>query len=179
MSETTSNVECPFDAIHASPPCQKYTTLQHINKVQWGTEKNHPDMIADMRSALRATGKPYIIENVQGSPLETQVILCGYSMGLPKLARHRHFESNFILFAPKCTHRGREVIGVYGGLDGRRVSEKRWKTITYAASTIEQARELMGIDWMEWNEIKESIPPKYTEYLGAQLIDVVFNRRAA
>lgn len=27
----------------------------------------------------------------------------------------------------------------------------------------------MGIDWMEWRELAEAIPPAYTELLGAQL----------
>jgi len=28
----------------------------------------------------------------------------------------------------------------------------------------------MGIDWMTKNEINESIPPVYTEYVGLQLL---------
>jgi DNA (cytosine-5)-methyltransferase 1 len=31
----------------------------------------------------------------------------------------------------------------------------------------------MGIDWMEWNEIRESIPPAYTEFIGRQLIEAL------
>jgi DNA (cytosine-5)-methyltransferase 1 len=27
----------------------------------------------------------------------------------------------------------------------------------------------MGIDWMTWDELREAIPPAYTEFVGAQL----------
>jgi DNA (cytosine-5)-methyltransferase 1 len=28
----------------------------------------------------------------------------------------------------------------------------------------------MGIDWMTWDELRESIPPAYTEFIGTQLM---------
>lgn len=167
-----------FDAIHASPPCQKFMCLQNVNRAR-NFHVDHPDLIEPTRAALIATGKPYIIENVQGSPLELQVILCGHSLGLKRLARHRHFESSVLLLGTSCTHRGADVIGVYGAYpDGRPVMKrKEWK-VTYAASSIDEAREAMGIDWMDWNEIKEAVPPIYTEYLGRQLIRYVMERTA-
>jgi DNA (cytosine-5)-methyltransferase 1 len=36
----------------------------------------------------------------------------------------------------------------------------------------------MGIDWMTWDELKESIPPDYTEHLGAQLLHALTRPRA-
>ena len=52
-----------YDAYWASPPCQRFT---------WGTrrgrESRFPDLIAATRERLKATGKPYIIENVYGAP---------------------------------------------------------------------------------------------------------------
>lgn len=36
-------------------------------------------------------------------------------------------------------------------------------------SPIEEARQAMGIDWMNRNELAESIPPAYTEHIGEQL----------
>jgi DNA (cytosine-5)-methyltransferase 1 len=158
-----------FDAIHASPPCHKFVTLQNVNRAQ-GRANTHPDLIGATRRALEATGKPYVIENVQGSPVLTQIILCGYSMGLPRLARHRHFESNILLLAPPCTHRGKDVIGIYGDSpDGHRVGPLQYK-LTFTASSIDEARQVMGIDWMDWDEIRESIPPAYTHYIGNQLM---------
>jgi len=31
---------------------------------------------------------------------------------------------------------------------------------------------VMGIDWMDWDEITQAIPPAYTEYIGKQLIAI-------
>ena len=122
-----------FDVIHASPPCQAYTGLRNVTLSRFGDAPEHPDLIAATRAALRATadGTVYVIENVQGSSLYTQIILCGAALGLPHLARHRHFESNVLLFAPPCRHRENEyTIGVYGSRpDGRRVSYRRHKFI--------------------------------------------------
>jgi DNA (cytosine-5)-methyltransferase 1 len=160
-----------FDVIHASPPCQKHVTLQYLNRAQ-GRENEHIDLIPATRAALRATGKPYIIENVQGSTVETMIILCGHSLGLKRLARHRHFESNYLLFAPPCSHRRSRlpIIGVYGDRpDGHRVSERQYR-LTRTASSLAEASGIMGIDWMEWHELKEAIPPAYTEWIGTQLL---------
>jgi len=162
-----------FDVIHASPPCQNYTGMRRITESRFGACKTeHPDLIADTRRVLLATGKIYIIENVQNSPLQTQVILCGASLGLKHLARHRHFESNWLfLGAPKCSHiRNEYTIAVYGERpDGRRVSYPQHR-LCRVAKSIEEAREVMGIDWMTWDEIREAIPPVYTEWLGRQII---------
>ena len=37
-----------FDVIHASPPCQAYTAMQHICK----NGHNHPDLVEPMRRLL-------------------------------------------------------------------------------------------------------------------------------
>jgi len=166
-----------FDAIHAGPPCQKYTGMRRITLSRFGHAPEHPDLIAATREALQATGQVYVIENVQGSPLQTQIILCGASLGLPHIARHRHFESNVLLFAPKCTHRSNEyTIGVYGARpDGRRVSYRHHR-LCRVANSLEEAQIEMGIDWMIWSEITQAIPPVYTEYIGKQLITYLTNR---
>jgi len=163
-----------FDVIHASPPCQAYTGMRRITLSRFGTAPEHPDLIAATRAALRATGAVYLIENVQGAPLHTQIILCGAALGLPHLARHRHFESNLLLFAPPCQHRRNEyTIGVYGSRpDGRRVSYRRHK-LCRVANSLEEARAEMEIDWMTWAEITQAIPPVYTEYIGRQLMEAI------
>lgn len=163
-----------FDAIHASPPCQAYTIMRNVNRAQGRVKRQHPMLIGETRTALEATGKPWVIENVQGAPLQTQVIMCGHSLGLTKLARHRHFESNIILFCPPCTHRRvAGLIGVYGQKpDGRRVGPTNKAYLsTWAASSIAEASAAMGIDWMTWEELREAIPPSYTEYIGRQLME--------
>ena len=37
----------------------------------------------------------------------------------------------------------------------------------------------MGIDWMRGEEIKQAIPPAYTEYIGARLLEHLASREAA
>lgn len=95
-----------FDVIHASPPCQAYTGMRNITISRFGAAPEHPDLVDDTRRALRATGRHWIIENVQNSPIDTHIILCGVSLGLPELARHRHFESDL------CCLRNHARIGV-------------------------------------------------------------------
>src|SRR5207247_1584570 len=48
-----------FDAIHASPPCQRYSISQTIRG------REYPDLIAVTRTAILQTGRPYVIENVE------------------------------------------------------------------------------------------------------------------
>lgn len=164
-----------FFAIHASPPCQAYSGLRNVTIARYGATPEHPDLIASTREALQATGKLYIIENVTQSPLNTQIILCGAAFGLKHIARHRHFESNvFLPNPPRCAHRGNEyTIGIYGERpDGRRVSPKGQKLVRCARSLNEASQEL-GIDWMDWNEITQAIPPAYTEWIGQRLMEAI------
>lgn len=155
-----------FDVIHASPPCQAFSAL----KSMWNSRK-HPDLIAPTREALRACGKPYIIENVPGAPLIAPFMLCGtmfgLGVGIAELRRHRLFEASFpVGLQTPCAHRlFRQVIGVYGG-HGR---DRRRKANTQDFST-RQRREAMGIDWMTGTELSQAIPPAYTEWIGKQLM---------
>ena len=151
-----------FDVIHASPPCQTHSITKHLRNAQ-GKTTNKIDLIPQTRAALIASGKPYIIENVPGSPLIDPVQLCGSSFGL-KVRRHRLFESNLPLKGSVCNHKmqGRPV-GVYGSLND--VIPKGGKT----AATIQEARDAIAIQWGIWTELVEAIPPVYTEYLGKQI----------
>ena len=163
-----------FDVIHASPPCQAYTGLRHLTLARYGKAPHHPDLINLVRRSLLETNKTFIIENVQFSPLATQFILCGAAFGLSHLARHRHFESNFMFMnVPLCKHKSNEyTIGVYGNKpDGRRVSQTRYR-LSRVARSLEEAQKEMEIDWMTWDEIREAVPPAYTEWIGKQLLNL-------
>ena len=76
-----------FDFIHASPPCQAYSKMTPRE-----ARKNHPKLIAGTHLMLVAAGKPYVIENVEGSgrELKPNLILSGQDVGLPML-RKRYF----------------------------------------------------------------------------------------
>lgn len=149
-----------FDVVHSSPPCQRYSIMTQ----RWGTEDQHPDLIAPVREMLKEVGVPYVIENVPGSPLIEPVVLCGSMFDL-KVRRHRWFESDQSIDTPICNHqRQGRVIGVYGNTGG---SSKR-DGITFGG--VATWREAMGIDWMTAKELREAIPPAYTEHIGRELL---------
>lgn len=151
-----------FDVIHASPPCQTHSITQHLRNAQ-GKSTSKVDLIPQTREALIASGKPYIIENVPGSPLLNPIQLCGSSFGL-KVRRHRLFETNMPLVGSLCDHKSQgRPIGVYGSLNDE--IPRGGKT----ATTIDEARQAMGIDWAIWTELVEAIPPAFTKYLGDQI----------
>lgn len=171
--------ERDITAIHASPPCQVFTRAKHLRKAQGG-ETRALDLLDPTRRLIRDLGVPYVIENVPGAPLYG-VELCGSMFGLP-VQRHRIFESNIYIPQPKCHHdtfpldkkSGRpRPIGVYHVLADE--VPKGGKT----AESLEQAQAAMGIDWMPWDSLKESIPPAYTTYVGAALFTEMFPALAA
>jgi len=168
-----------YDAIHASPPCQRYSIATKGS----GKQGNHPDLIEPVRVALQATGKPYVIENVKGAPLLTPMTLCGTMFDLTatdtdgtplRLERHRLFESNVMLYAPdECRHdRSIAVAGVYGGGRSDRAEAKYVRRGGYTPAKSVRA-ELIGADWMTLHGLSQSIPPAYTEWIGQQLMEAL------
>jgi DNA (cytosine-5)-methyltransferase 1 len=154
-----------FDIIHASPPCQTHSITQHLRNAQ-GKSTSKLDLIPQTRAALIASGKPYVIENVPGSPLINPIQLCGSSFGL-RVRRHRLFESNMKLTGSTCNHKGQgRPVGVYGSLNDQ--IPKGGKT----ATTIDEGRDAMGMPWAIWTELVEAIPPAYSEYIGKQIINL-------
>jgi DNA (cytosine-5)-methyltransferase 1 len=180
-----------FDFIHASPPCQAYTTMRVMPNA--GV---HPELVGPTRVRLQATGLPWVMENVPGAPLnagppslftdESGVVLCGTMFGLNdgtfELRRHRLFESNVPLVQLACRHR-LPVIGFYG--DHARTRQRtvngnrdRGGDITGIARKMPLVRDLLGIDWMTWHEATQAIPPAYTEHIGNALAAHLMERAA-
>ena len=159
-----------YDAIHASPPCQRYSVLAAMHP-----DRSWPDLIPETRTALARFDGPWAIENVEHAPLWNAptlfgvhgICLCGSMFGLGvargQLRRHRLFESNVALPQPECRHRGRAV-GVYG--HGGHSGKHR---MLYRA----EAAIALGIDWMSRDELAQSIPPAYTEFIGRALLDAI------
>lgn len=151
-----------FDVIHASPPCQLYSTLAGR------TGHSYPDTVARTRALLEASGKPWVIENVPDAPLRDPIMLCGTHFDLQAagrfLRRHRHFESSLQLHPldSTCYCEGELVGGVYGNGGGGAMT--RGYKFTPA-----QAREAMEVDWMTHRELGQAIPPAYTTFVGFQL----------
>ncbi len=157
-----------FHAIHASPPCQKHSDLAKRN----GNADAWPCHIEEVRKMLGYVGRPYIIENVEGSPLIDPVVLCGAMFPSLRVIRHRLFESNVPLSVPghgkhKLVYTMDKRKSHYGKLD-------EWKSpvqVTGGGNCSKAAAaDAMGIDWMTKDELNEAIPPAYTEFLGKQVM---------
>ena len=169
-----------FDVIHASPPCQNYTTMSNRSRAVGGkAATDHPDLISWVRLGLQAWGGVYVIENVPGAKRELRdaITLTGGAFGL-RVERPRLFESNVALTVPRYV-KVTDPVGVYGKLDGRRLFTRKDGSEQRAARTLEEGAAAMGIDWMtSWEDITEAVPPSYTEWIGTQLREAVVGRAA-
>lgn len=147
-----------FDVIHASPPCQGYSPMRHL---PWLRNREYPLLIPVTRLALLATGKLWVIENVSRAPLNGAE-LCGAALGLP-ISRHRRFESSILLLFPPCP--GHSVM--YPG----RSNVARRNIMGLPPG--QDARGALGIDWMPLRDMRQAIPPAYTEYIGRHLLEAL------
>jgi DNA (cytosine-5)-methyltransferase 1 len=148
-----------FGAIHASPPCQAYSSITHVQ----GDPSSHPDLLPPTRDRLAASGLLWVIENVPGAPMRVDLKLCGCMFGLG-VRRERWFETSWHAFDLRqpCFH-PEPAIGVYG-YGGVRGSSGRF------SGRLSLWRQAMDIDWMEARELTQAIPPAYTEYIGHELL---------
>ncbi len=159
------------DAIHASPPCQRWGKL---NKGTNGNANSHPNLLQPTRLLLEGLSVPFVIENVPGAPLKNPLFLC-VSMfdSFLQVQRHRLFESSVTLTATDwpCRH----------SLYGPRFPVRQNGKLHYASVVWnfghahyrgegELRSQAMGIDWMNLAELTQAIPPAYTEFIGKQVI---------
>lgn len=154
-----------FDLIHASPPCQSYSTMTNRHA------SSEPELIQPLRQWLEATGSQYVIENVEGARGEmvNPVKLCGTMFGLAT-RRHRLFETSFPVWALACQRHTQDLVAVYGRPDGRLLWTRVDGSEYRAWSSIKDGQQALGIDWSEdWHQLREAIPPAYTEFIGSHL----------
>ena len=163
-----------YDAIHASPPCQNYCWSTTNSRA---AGKTYPDLIEPIRVRLIDAGVPYVIENVPNAPLRNPTYLEGPMFGLGVI-RRRLFETNwwlpqpmYIKHKPPIMQQSRKDPRIFvqksaycqvagNGADGWSCRVADW-------------RAGMGIDWMTRGEIKQAIPPAYTEYIGRYLMGMM------
>jgi DNA (cytosine-5)-methyltransferase 1 len=169
-----------FDAVAASPPCWAHSDLKHRTGLEY------EDFIPETRALVRASGLPYVIENVEGAPLENPLVLCGTQFPGLRVTRHRLFESNVPLGAPRPHPRGRHPLHFthdkrkahYGRLD-------QWTafvTVTGGGNSSKAAAEdAMGVPggWMTKDELNQAIPPAYTRHIGEQVAALLGAEAAA
>jgi hypothetical protein len=162
-----------FDLIHASPPCQAFTTMSNRWRGAGGTVDGHPDLIAATRERLQSSdARMWVIENVPGAArrLRSPLTLSGGMFGLG-VHRPRLFECSELVMLPQKTDPPAGAVGVYGkSPDGRRLWRRADGSELRAPRSLGEARDAMGIGWMLWHELKEAVPPAYTEYLAGQLV---------
>jgi DNA (cytosine-5)-methyltransferase 1 len=129
--------------------------------------------VAVTRDLLMASGKPWVIENVPGAPLVDPVVLCGAMFPPLRVYRHRLFESNYVLTAPKHP---RHVVPVAPQRQ-RKAYYAAGRFLTVTGDVGRYAGEAMGIDWMTGNELSQAIPPAYTEWIGRKLIKLFKDKK--
>jgi len=161
-----------FRAAHASPPCQGYTALKAVHGNEW------PRLVEPVRDLLGRLGLSSVMENVQGSPVRRDIVLCGEMFGL-SVIRHRYFElGGWSTAAPEHrSHRGR-VAGMRHG---------KWYEGPYFAvygegggkGSVAQWQDAMDIHWTDVRrEIAEAVPPQYTEWVGARMLEAIGSGRS-
>lgn len=165
--ENMAEIRSRFAFVHASPPCQgEGAPAKGTNKVRGNT---HPRLIEPTREVLDLLGLPYVLENVAGSGVRKDLMLCGEKFGLGVLM-HRYFELGnglHVLQPAHVKHRGRvrgwrhgqyfdgPYVAAYGNGGGK--------------ATVTEMKEAKGIDWTDEHlALREAIPPAYTNYIGGQ-----------
>lgn len=156
-----------FDAVHASPPCHRWTKILSPEK-----RATKPDLIAFTRDLLDRVGLPYVIENVPGAPVRHDLRLCGSMFGLRtetglQLQRHRYFElSGWTLDEqpPPCAHTPGATITV----TGKGTPKASQKYLGRTVSTLE-FQQAMQMPWASQRAITQAIPPAYTRWIGERL----------
>ena len=168
-----------FAAIHASPPCQGYSSSKGLARTALASWQ---PLLAPMRERLTDWGGVWAMENVAGSHRDMRwpLRLCGTQFGL-LVYRHRLFETSHPIFSPgECRHPRYLAEGylcVYGNQARRRQTGNTRNK--YQRATVAEARAAMGIEWMTQKELSQSIPPAYTEWIGSQLMAVIQAHRPA
>lgn len=157
-----------FDAVHASPPCQPYSTLRSRH-----SDREYPALVAATREMLLASGLPYIIENVMGAPLFDPVVLQGRMFPGLRVVRKRQFETNWPLPQPPQPEGPNPPCHTYDKRKahyGKTDPMKDFVTVTGWNCPVDAARDAMGIPWMTREELTQAIPPAFTEYIGGHLL---------
>lgn len=164
-----------FDVVTCSPPCQRYSKLKHLsgNTEKW--DENHVDLVAPTRELLIKTGKPFVIENVVGSPLINPITLYGSQFPNLYTQRPRLFESNIPLREPDTLKQKHKTgkLGCGPAEDGfiTVAGIRPQKGMNEVQTKLYYGFALGGIDWMSLEELTQAIPPAYTEFIGKQIIE--------
>lgn len=162
-----------FDLIWASPPCQAFTAYRR----RPGHVAEALNLIPETRELLKASGVPYIIENVPGAPLENPITLCGSMFGLD-VKRHRVFECSFQVTPPPCRH---DAWTPRYACATNRTNKRKTVEVGVYRIPLDVQRKAMGVDRpVSLKKLSQMVPPAYAEWLGLQArAHILTSRRAA
>lgn len=145
-----------FDFIHASPPCQAYSKITP-------DQSKHLRLIDATHLMLHAVGKPYVIENVEGSGLELRpnLVINGAYFGLPS-DRRRYFHVSTLAKPLRLMRTGSAANVVVNG----------------GSVTRAQVIEAMGLQMISPHRLKrltlhgmeQGIPPAFTQHIAELVI---------
>ena len=152
-----------YDFIWASPPCQSFRGVQ----ATWRNKgyQYDGDLVGRTRDLLLRTGRPFVMENVIGSPLRKDLVLCGEMFGL-NVVRHRIFEIHgfTVLQPPHIKHKPKldkihsaycSVAG-HGG-DSLYCGLKDWQ-------------KAVNINWItDKKHLSQVVPPAYSRFIAERV----------
>jgi DNA (cytosine-5)-methyltransferase 1 len=158
--DLTPEILHDYDLVWASPPCQHFTAY----KRRPGHVAPALNLIPETRALLKASGIPYVIENVPGAPLENPVTLCGSMFGLD-VQRHRIFECRFPVTAPACDHS--VWTPRFPGATNRAPNSRKTVEVGVYRIPVATQREAMGVRRnVSLPKLSQMVPPAYAQWLG-------------
>jgi len=158
-----TNMELPkADFYWASPPCQTYSVS--TEKQRRYENKTYPDLVSFTRNMLLETGKPFVIENVIGSPLikEKTLILRGQNFpDLRDIRRPRKFEIyGFDVHKPP---RYEKIFPYYRLISGGGGWIRSGEPIL--RMSVEEANERFGVNGKNMWDVAQIVLPQYSKYI--------------
>jgi len=161
-----------FDLVWASPPCQFATQMSARWRGKGGKADSHVNLLTPTLAMLATRKRPWIVENVVGARryMPQHIKLHGGQFGLG-VHRRRLFAVNFLVLQPQA-RACRDPIGIYGPrAEGRRLFTRKDMngkvSVQRAAHSAAEACVAMGIKSnMDWDGIREAIPPAYSEHIA-------------
>jgi DNA (cytosine-5)-methyltransferase 1 len=160
------------DFITVHPPCQRWSKMLRCRPE---LREQYPDLITPMQPRLDDCGVPFVMENVDGSPLRNPTWLCSFAFGR-ELYRHRGWEGGNGFTVPPLAHPEHVIPASKAGhwVPGTVMS------IAGHIAPVDRARELMGVDWFVPREqLVEAVPVYMTSYVAAHALAAVSRLEAA
>ena len=161
-----------YDCYWASPPCERWSScVNPTGGKEWRLK--HPDLITPMRQRLLEMGKPFVLENVPGSPLQNYIKVDGTMVGI-RTIKERWFECHGfeITFLPTPFNaNGLVKKGIFAGImrhgkDSRELTKREHLAAAYE------------IDWfMTRDELRKAIPPAMVKLIAIPMFNEVGKER--